>query len=112
MLDTKLKDDIIYNIMSGKIEKLRRELNAFRARKRSLRAAELISFAERIGRKRVKRGKEPTYERQGWFPLTIPNHPGNLAIGTASSILDQLEEDIERLASQINKREDHNEKEG
>jgi hypothetical protein len=47
----------------------------------------------------VNRGKEPTYERSapGWFPLTIPSHPGDLKIGTASSILNQLEEDIERL---------------
>lgn len=98
--------------MSRKIDKLRRELIALRARKRSLRATELIKFAERIGRQHVKRGKEPTYERPGWSPLTIPNHPGNLTIGTASSILDQLEEDIERLASEQNKGEDDNENEG
>jgi transposase len=85
-----------------KLEKLRRELEGLRRRSRSIRSSELESLAKRLGRSRVKRGKEPTYERSavGWFPLTIPSHPGSLAVGTACSILDQLEEDIERLEAE------------
>ena len=98
--------------MRSKIDKLRQDLIALRARKKSIRPKELMRFAERIGRQHVKRGKEPTYERPGWFPLTIPNHPGTLAIGTACSILDHLEEDIERLASEQTRGEDDDENEG
>ncbi|MFT3837151.1 MAG: hypothetical protein QM723_09155 [Myxococcaceae bacterium] len=45
------------------------------------------------------RGKEPTYvsELPGHLPLSIPNHPGDLKIGTARSILNTLEQDLEAL---------------
>lgn len=86
-----------------KLNKLRGELVGLRRRSKSVRATELASLATRLGRSRVKRGKEPTYERSGagWFPLTIPSHSGTLAVGTACSILDQLEEDIERLETEF-----------
>jgi len=90
-------------MMPSKLKKLRRELDALRRRRKSIRSDELESLAIRIGRRRVKRGKEPTYERvaPGWFPLTIPSHPGTLPIGTACNILNQLEDDIERLEAEI-----------
>ena len=92
------------------VRRLRAELEALRARRRSLRSSEVVALAKRIGRKRVNRGKEPTYERTGWLPLTIPGHSSDLAIGTASNILDQLEEDIERLeAESQDQEEDANE---
>jgi len=95
--------DIVCDIMDQRrLERLRRELEQLRRRPRSIKASELVSLAKRLGRARVKRGKEPTYERSGGegFPLTIPSHPGTLAVGTACSILDQLEEDIERLETE------------
>jgi hypothetical protein len=100
-------DDIIGDIMDPrKLEKLRRELEGMRRRSRSIKPSELEVLAQRLGRSRVKRGKEPTYERSGsgWFPLTIPSHPGTLAVGTACSILDQLEEDIDRLEAEGDER--------
>jgi hypothetical protein len=96
--------DITGNIMTPvKLRKLRRELDALRRRSGAIRPAELETLAKRLGRKRMKRGHEPTFERDvpGWFPLTIPKHPGTLAIGTACSILNQLEEDLDRLGAEI-----------
>lgn len=49
-----------------------------------------------MGRCRFDRGKEPTYisDRAGWFPFSIPGHPGTLKKGTARNILNQLEHDM------------------
>ncbi len=45
------------------------------------------------------RGKEPTYERRVdpvfKYPLTIPNHPGDIRPGTARSIIDALMNDVD-----------------
>lgn len=60
-------------------------------------ARDLESVAERLGRKKENRGKEPTWmSAQFKLPaLTIPNHKGrDLATGTRNSILNQLEDDL------------------
>ncbi len=60
-------------------------------------ASALESMAKRLGRKRVKRGKEPTWEHTelSGFPLSIPHH-GNrdLPPGTRNSILNVFEDDV------------------
>jgi hypothetical protein len=60
--------------------------------------ATLESLAGRLGRKLVKRGKEPMWENIEFdelFPLSIPRHGGrDLSVGTQRSILDQLEDDV------------------
>ena len=97
----------------GQLKRARRTLDALRARKSSIRADELIRLAKSIGRKKVKRGGELTYEmdRPGWFAIAIPKHPGTLKIGTAVNILDALEEDIERLEQEQGRKEVGNGKE-
>ena len=81
------------------LAKVRSELEELRARLASIRPAELVALAKKMGRKLVNRGKEPTYEHpnEDWPPLTIPAHPGTLPKGTAHSILRALEADLERL---------------
>jgi hypothetical protein len=93
------------------IKKLRREWKSLWGRRKSLRHRELEGLAGRVGRQRANRGKEPTYERPGWLPLTIPDHPGTLAIGTACNVLDQLEQDIDSLEAECGKREEKEEEE-
>lgn len=47
-----------------------------------------------FGRKRVNRGKEPTWESEPFQrlpPLTIPHHPGDVKRMTTESVLDYLE---------------------
>lgn len=61
---------------------------------------DLERIALKLGRKLVKRGKEPTYESMV-FPdanvITIPNHAGKtVKRWTAANILNQLEEDVYR----------------
>jgi hypothetical protein len=46
-----------------KLAKLKQELASFR--RSQAKAADLESMARRLGRKQVKRGKEPTWEKLG-----------------------------------------------
>ena len=81
-----------------KLKKLRTRLGDLRARPRSIKSSELIRLARSLGRKRFNRGKEPTFINEllpKSRPLSIPNHPGTLKIGTAMNILDELEKDID-----------------
>jgi hypothetical protein len=80
----------------------RKQLNKLKkdialARRSQQTAANLERFAKALGRKKVKRGKEPIWESQELdvFPLAIPHHGGkDLATGTKNSVLDQLEDDV------------------
>jgi hypothetical protein len=100
-LDGHISPDIIDNIMGlglAKIRKLRSEIEALRKR-RGVKSAELESLAQRLGRTRAKRGKEPTWvneELPETRPLSIPNHLGDLNRFTVRSILDHLEADLDR----------------
>lgn len=53
-----------------------------------------------LGRRLHPRGKEPTwvnYEFPDLRPVSIPHHSKPIYKWTAGSILDQLEQDLERL---------------
>jgi hypothetical protein len=88
--------DIAYSIMDRKkLDKCQRELEALRRGQQK--ARKLQALAKKLGRKKVKRGKEPTWESDlpGCYPLSIPDHGGkDIPPGTCNSILDQLEGDI------------------
>jgi hypothetical protein len=76
------------------LEKLRKEFEAMREVPQ--RGSDVANLAERLGRKKVNRGKEPTYESEFDIPvLTIPMHGSkNLKKGTQKSIFIQLEDDF------------------
>lgn len=95
-------------ITPKRLQKLREKIESLRQRSGSIRPEELSRIAVAVGRKLAVRGKEPTYAspRPGWFPLSIPNHPGTLKRGTACNIPDQLERDLELLESAV-RREDN-----
>jgi hypothetical protein len=83
-----------------KLRQLRRRLQALRARIRNIESRELESFARALGRTRADRGKEPTFVSTFLprsRPLSIPHHSATLKVGTASNILDQLEQDLDDL---------------
>jgi hypothetical protein len=79
-----------------RLTKLRAQLEQMRLSPQ--RAASLEGLAGKLGRKPVKRGKEPTWESEEFSdlrPLSIPHHGGrDLALGTRNSILNQLEDDV------------------
>jgi hypothetical protein len=79
-----------------KLDKISRALAQLRRSPQNARSME--NLAKRLGRKRVKRGKEPVWESQVFaqlYPLAIPKHGGrDLAPGTKNNILDQLESDV------------------
>ncbi len=79
-----------------RLEKLRRQLASMRRRLGNVHREELVSLATALGRTKVNRGKEPTYERQGWYPLTIPGHV-KISKFTVGNILNQLEADLVAL---------------
>jgi hypothetical protein len=78
-----------------KLHRLKRELAALR--RSPQKAAAFERFARKLGRKPVKRGKEPMWESAEFdlYALAIPHHGGrDLAPGTQNSILNQLENDL------------------
>jgi hypothetical protein len=82
------------------IRKLAAELRTLKQRAGGVKARELVAFAERLGRRRANRGKEPTYLSillPGARPISIPGHSGDLKKGTTLSILDDLRTDLDRL---------------
>ncbi|HEY7213801.1 MAG TPA: hypothetical protein VIC28_04185 [Thermoanaerobaculia bacterium] len=92
----------------AKIRKLRSEIEALR-NKGWVKTAELEALARRLGRRRAKRGKEPTWisdELPDRRPVSIPSHPGDVNRFTARSILDQLEGDLDRYEELLQSRED------
>lgn len=76
------------------LDKLRAELDGMKGVPQ--RGGDVAGLAERLGRKRVNRGKEPTFESDFDIPpITIPMHGSkNLKAGTQRSILIQLEDDF------------------
>ena len=81
-----------------KLSKIKQYIDSFRNRG-GVKSAELESLAKRLGRNESDRGKEPTWINRQFpnlRPLSIPHHSRDLNKITARSILDQLEEDIEK----------------
>jgi hypothetical protein len=64
-------------------------------RKANVESKELTRVARSVGRLPHKRGKEPTFVKEGRPPLTIPNHPGAMSPITVDNILDMFEEDLD-----------------
>jgi hypothetical protein len=86
----------------AKIERLIAE-----CRRKSNKHRDLEHIVLALERRRVKRGKEPTYESVA-FPnvnmITIPDHGGkNIKRGTSHSILNQCEEDVWRFKEAFNR---------
>jgi predicted RNA binding protein YcfA (HicA-like mRNA interferase family) len=76
--------------IKGRVDSLRRSLG-------TIRSQDLVRLMKKLGRRRAKRGKEPTYvsdEFPDARPITVPSHPGTLKPGTANSILDDIEGDV------------------
>ena len=94
----------------NKLHKLRREL--LRLRRSPQKAADLERFAKSVGRKKVRRGKEPTWESTEFnlFPVAIPHHGGkDLTVGTKNNVLDQLEDDLLAWEERLDSEQDENE---
>jgi hypothetical protein len=96
-----------------RLDKIKQEIR--RLRRAPQKAAALERLAKRLGRKKVKRGKEPVWESeelQEVFPVSIPKHgTRDLAPGTQRSILDALEEDVLVFEEQLPNDEDEDEDE-
>jgi hypothetical protein len=76
------------------LDKLRAEFEEMRDAPHT--GSAVARLAERLGRKKVNRGKEPTYESEFDIPvLTIPMHGSkDLKRGTQRNIFIQLEDDF------------------
>jgi hypothetical protein len=76
-------------------------------------AKELESIAKALSRKKEKRGKEPTWVSAfvDLPPLSIPNHKGkDIPTGTKNSVLNQLEDDLERWEEELDEWEKSDDK--
>lgn len=79
------------------LQRIRRTLDGMRGRLGNIRARELANLAEQLGWKQRRGGKHLTFSKEGRYPLPIPVHGGKaLKKMTAKSILDQLEDDLEK----------------
>ena len=81
------------------IARLRQEIERLR-RSGGVKSRELQELAKSLGRKRHNRGKEPNWVSEIFddvFPISIPDHPGDLNKYTARGILSQLENDLDKL---------------
>jgi uracil-DNA glycosylase len=68
--------------------------------KGDIKPIELERIARMVGRIPCARGREPTWvnmDRREWRPLSIPHH-SKLNKNTARSILDMLEDDLDKLS--------------
>ncbi len=77
---------------STQLRRLAQRLNALRGSPRKPR--ELEALARAFGRKRAKRGKEPTWINAAFPqlpPLSIPHHSHDVKWRTTEEILSQLE---------------------
>jgi hypothetical protein len=90
-----------------KLRKLQRTAESHR--QSQPKPAELVKLAKALGRKKVNRGNEPTYESEEFNdlrPLSIPMHKGkDMAIGTKNSILNQLDDDLMAWEDELTRQE-------
>ena len=93
-----------------KLNKIKRDLDSLRST--TPKASDLERLANRLGRKLVKRGRHPMWEREEFgnlYALSIPHHGSkDVLVGTKNSILDQLEDDI--IAWEVRLDEEESEK--
>jgi hypothetical protein len=90
-----------------KLDRIRERLNSLRGQG-GIKPRKVEALARALGRTHHKRGKEPTWINKlipELQPLTIPHHSGDLSRFTASSILDQLEGDIDKIEEFLKKDE-------
>lgn len=87
---------IIFDTMRVKrIRNLRRRIQQYRLGKANVGDRQLRSLARSVGRVPVKRGKHPTFEKEGRPPLPIPSHSRQMSPITVDDILDMLEDDLD-----------------
>lgn len=90
-----------------KLTRIRREIRQMQKSPQGRRANDLITLALQLKRTRFNRGKEPTYIREDspalTPPLSIPNHPGEMSVGTVRSILNQLAADCDEWEEHLDK---------
>ncbi len=81
-----------------RLDKIELELGQLQNAPRGRKPREFIRLAQKLGRLKVNRGKEPNYESPAvpnlGPPLSIPNHP-SLKLGTALNILNTLQNDVD-----------------
>lgn len=82
-----------------KLRKIRAELEGIQASPNGIKSRALVTLAEKLGRTKFNRGKEPTYVREDAPelspPLSIPKHPGDMKRGTVLSIVEALLSDVD-----------------
>lgn len=88
-----------------KLKKIRQDLLYLRKSPHGIKRAKLETIAKQLGRSRSNIGHEPTYIKTTdpmLRPLTIPGHPGDMKVGTARSIIDQLLSDVDEWEIHLN----------
>jgi hypothetical protein len=83
---------------SKRLRKIKLALEAMEASPRGLRSRDLSGLAKKLGRNLFGGGNHPNYVRSEppkFMPLSIPNHSGDIPIGTACIIIEHLLNDCD-----------------
>lgn len=76
-----------------KLKKIKQDLQGLRKSPQGIKRSKLEAIAKQLGLSRSNIGHEPTYIKTTdpkLRPLTIPGHAGDIKVGTARCIIDQL----------------------
>lgn len=80
------------------LAKIKKTLLAMQRNPRGHKSVEFEGLARALGRQRDNRGKEPTYMRREnpelARPVSIPSHHFDVTVGTATSIISALLDDV------------------
>ena len=90
-----------------KLTRLQQKHCSLYAKIGNIRERDLVGLAKKLGRRRSKGGKHPTYVSDHFpnaRPITIPSHR-TLKVATARSILDDLDGDIFRWQQYLDAQE-------
>ena len=90
--------DIVFDIMTrNQRARAHAAIQQMRRRLANVKRRELVELATLVGRRfSGGRGDEPTYEKPGRLPLSIPGHEGTMrSKWVTRNILNLLEEDID-----------------
>lgn len=109
--------DIARNIVDHKkLAKIRVEIENLQGSPRGHRPAKFVRLAKKLGRAKSNRGKEPTWVKTDPppfdYPLSIPQHPKDVPVGTAGCIIDRLLDDVGVWESYLDQLESKEESDG
>jgi hypothetical protein len=84
-------------LSEAKSRRIQDEIDELRGRLGNVRPGDLASLAEKVGRQGKPGRHQRVYRKPGRPPIPISDHPGTMAKGTVTGILDVIQEDLDLI---------------